>query len=342
MAEEQTVITRDAPKIEAYKLGLMELAKRLSEREPSGGLPRYRAAGVDPLQQAAFDRARLGAFEGTGYLDSIQNQLQGLRPQAISQAARAGMPLMQSAATGLRGIGTGFDPTTGVGSFFNPFQQQVVDRTLDDLRRQSNIAAQRDDATAVASGAFGGSRKAILDAERERNLLDKQASIAGQLRATGYQDASTRAQKAYEDAMKRRLAGVQLGGDLGMNIGRLGMAGEEGALSAALKGLQTQSGIGELAQQMQLRGLEGLSTLGTTRRDIEQQQLDAQRQSGLQDVYEPYQRLGFYSDILRGVPTSQQTLTSSTAPKPTYLSQLVGAAGTGLGLYGAAKGSNII
>ena len=38
MADQQTVITRDAPKIEAYKLGLMELAKKLSEREPTGGL----------------------------------------------------------------------------------------------------------------------------------------------------------------------------------------------------------------------------------------------------------------------------------------------------------------
>ena len=93
---------------------------------------------------------------------------------------------------------------------------------------------------------------------------------------------------------------------------------------------------------MQLKGLQRLTDLGTARRGIEQQRLDAQRQSGLQDVYEPYQRLGFYSDILRGVPTSQQTLTTSTAPQPTYLSQLVGAAGTGLGLYGAAKGSNII
>ena len=321
MAEQQTVITRDAPEIEAYKLGLMKLAKQLTGAEPRGGLPRYQAAGIDPLQQTAFDQVRSRAFEGTGYLDPIQQQLQGLRPEAITDVTR----------TGLTNIGAGFNPAVGVGSFFNPFEQQVVDRTLGDLRRQSDIAGQRDRATAVGRGAFGGSRDAILQAERERNLLDKQADVAGRLRLTGYQDASTRAQQAYEDAMKRRLAGVELG-----------VKGEQAAIDSALKGLQLRGGIGELAQQMQLRGLEGLSGLGTARRGIEQQRLDAQRQSGLQDVYEPYQRLGFYSDILRGVPTSQQTLTTSTAPQPTYLSQLVGAAGTGLGLYGAAKGSNII
>ena len=321
MADQQTVITRDAPKIEAYKLGLMELAKKLSEKAPTGGLPRYQAAGIDPLQQLAFDQARSRAFEGTGYLDPIQQQLQGLRPEAISQLTR----------TGLTNIGAGFDPTVGVGSFYNPFEQQVVSRTLDDLRRQSDIAGQQDRATAVGRGAFGGSRDAILQAERERALLDNQADVAGRLRMTGYQDASTRAQQAYEDAMRRRLAGVELG-----------VKGEQSAIDTALKGLQLRGGIGELAQQMQLRGLEGLSGLGTSRRGIEQQQLDAQRQSGLQDVYEPYQRLGFYSDILRGVPTSQQTLTTTTAPQPTMLSQLVGAAGTGLGLYGAAKGSRLI
>ena len=35
MAEEQTVIQREAPEIEAYKLGLMEQAKQLAGTAPS-------------------------------------------------------------------------------------------------------------------------------------------------------------------------------------------------------------------------------------------------------------------------------------------------------------------
>ena len=321
MAEQQTVITRDAPEIEAYKLGLMKLAKQLTGAEPRGGLPSYQVTAIDPLQQMAFSQAPKRAFAFADFMDPLQRDVQKLRPEAITDLTR----------TGLTNIGAGFNPAVGVGSFFNPFEQQVVDRTLADLRRQSDIAGQRDRATAVDRGAFGGSRDAILQAERERNLLDKQADVASKLRMTGYQDASTRAQKAYENAMRRRLAGVQLG-----------MKGEQAAIDSALKGIQLRTGIGELGQQMQLKGLQSLTDLGTARRNIDQQRLDAQRQTGLQDVYEPYQRLGFYSDILRGVPTSQQTLTTSTAPQPTLLSQLVGAAGTGLGLYGAAKGSNII
>ena len=56
--------------------------------------------------------------------------------------------------------------------------------------------------------------------------------------------------------------------------------------------------------------------------------------------FEPQQRLGFYSDILRGVPSTQvQQLTSSGGgqPQTPMFQQLLGAATTGLGLYGAGS-----
>ena len=62
----------------------------------------------------------------------------------------------------------------------------------------------------------------------------------------------------------------------------------------------------------------------------------------MQDIYEPYQRLGFYSDILRGAPSTQQQITTSAPANPTLLNQLVGGAATGLGLYGAANKTGLI
>jgi hypothetical protein len=38
----------------------------------------------------------------------------------------------------------------------------------------------------------------------------------------------------------------------------------------------------------------------------DQATLDAQRQSDLAQIYEPYQRLGFLSDIYSKIPTTQQ------------------------------------
>jgi hypothetical protein len=55
----------------------------------------------------------------------------------------------------------------------------------------------------------------------------------------------------------------------------------------------------------------------------------------MQNIYEPYKRLGFYSDILQGVPSSQSTLTTQSVPSPGVLNQLLGAGIAGAGLYGA-------
>ena len=63
----------------------------------------------------------------------------------------------------------------------------------------------------------------------------------------------------------------------------------------------------------------------------QQAELDAQRATSLERQYEPYQRIGFMSDIFRGVPTQTSTLTSTTAPKPSLISQL---GGLGMGLAG--------
>ena len=54
--------------------------------------------------------------------------------------------------------------------------------------------------------------------------------------------------------------------------------------------------------------------LGKQQQAQQQAILEAQRQSELAQLYEPYQRLGFLSDIYRGAPTSQQTISQVQRP----------------------------
>ena len=75
-------------------------------------------------------------------------------------------------------------------------------------------------------------------------------------------------------------------------------------------------------------------SLGGLEQGQAQAELDAQRASALEQQYEPYQRVSFMSDILRGVPGSQTTVTSTTAPDPSRISQL---GGLGMGLYGLSE-----
>ena len=64
MAVEE-VITREAPDIEAYKIGLMEQAKALTSAPPTGGLPGITSQGMTQAGQDALTAAQtgLGAYQ---------------------------------------------------------------------------------------------------------------------------------------------------------------------------------------------------------------------------------------------------------------------------------------
>ena len=85
-----------------------------------------------------------------------------------------------------------------------------------------------------------------------------------------------------------------------------------------------------------------MSKLGAQQQQYEQARLDAARQTELMKVYEPYQRAGFYSDLLQGAPSTSMTISRATSPQPSLLNQLTGAAATGIGLAGAATTAGII
>jgi hypothetical protein len=57
---------------------------------------------------------------------------------------------------------------------------------------------------------------------------------------------------------------------------------------------------------------------------LNQMTLDAERRSQIEEAYEPYQRLGFLSDIYKGAPTTQMSLTGASTPTASPFQQLVG------------------
>jgi hypothetical protein len=73
--------------------------------------------------------------------------------------------------------------------YINPYQQNVIDVAKREATRTSNIAGQTDAARAVGAGAFGGSRYAIQQAERDRNLQRQLGDIQMQGSQAAYQNA---------------------------------------------------------------------------------------------------------------------------------------------------------
>jgi hypothetical protein len=80
----------------------------------------------------------------------------------------------------------------GLGAFMSPYYQNVVDVQKREAARQSGIQGTQQQAQAAQSGAFGGSRDAIMRAERERNLGLQMGDI--QARGT---------QAAYDTALQQ-------------------------------------------------------------------------------------------------------------------------------------------
>ena len=237
-------------------------------------------------------------------------QVAGLTPlqkQAIERGA-AGIgsfqPMLQ-AGSDILGMGVSAAMPDSTQAFMNPFVQNVIDQNLADIQRQGDIARQQIGSRAVQQGAFGGSRQAVAEQELQRNLADTFARQSAGLRAQAFESAQDRAQKASELFTKAGIA---------------------------------TAGLGEAQQAANLRDIQLLSGLGGQEQTQQQAELDALRSTSLSQQFEPFQRLSFMSDIFRGVPSTQTTLTEKTTPDPSRLSQIAGIGGGIASLLGAFGG----
>ena len=235
-------------------------------------LPQFQVAGLDPLQQQALAAA-------PQMFGSFAPFLRG-----AGQTAGAGTAALAG------GLGMLADPTRSVGMFMSPFQTEVIDRAMADVARAGDIQRQGIGAKAAGAGAFGGSRQAIAESELGRNVLDRQANIAAQLRNQGFGQALTASQKA-----------AQLMGGLGQAFGQL--AG-------------TTADIGRVGSELGRADLGMLTQLGGIGRNFQQQQLEAQRQNLLQQSQEPFTRLQLGQQLLKGLPSGDlsSTFRSTTTP----------------------------
>lgn len=331
MTDTSVVIQRQDPAIEAYRLGLLsDVQSFIRDRIAQGTMPPdYQVAQLSPGEQAAVTAAAQGVGAYQPFLTSGSAAL----GQGIGQLTGQAMPAYQQGIQALSGTGGMFSPTQ-TAAFMNPYENAVVQQTMQDIARQGRIAQQGVAAQAVGSGAFGGSRGAVAQQELQRNILDQQARTAAQLRASGYGQAQQAAQSAFEAAQQRQQQGASLYGSLASGIGSLGS--QLGQL-----GVQ-QAGIGQLQSQLGTQDIQNLMATGATQRGVNQATLDALRMTNLQRYSQPYQQYGFLSDIYSGVPTGSSTMTAASAPQVSPFQTAIGLGISGLSAAAGAQRAGII
>lgn len=389
----QEQIVREAPEIEAYKLGLLELAKKRAEIPVD--IPAMRIAEMTPQQIRALELSGMGvgsyapymaaagqaftkAAEGYGGLPEYgmaametvgkATQEAGSMYRGLPAYGMAGMEAATeygdlAASLGLAGSQI-YDPRS-VMAYMNPYQEAVTQRAIEEMGRQAQIQQQDLSARAVKAGAFGGSREGIQRAELGRNLADVQSKRILEDYFANYSQAQTAAMNAFANQQSRtQTAGnLALGsGELGSQgatragnlqqagaagIGNLGQLGLQGITQAGQFQQASAAGIGTLGQQASALGqlqsglqqgdVSFLYNIGEKQMQQRQKELDAARQTALQQAYEPFQRVSFAADIYKGAPSSQQTLSQTTAPSPSLVSQAAGLGTAGLAAYNLTK-----
>tara|TARA_R110000868_G_scaffold292315_1_gene552778 strand:+ start:248 stop:775 length:528 start_codon:yes stop_codon:yes gene_type:complete len=107
-----------------------------------------------------------------------------------------------------------------------------------------------------------------------------------------------------------------------------------GALGQQQGNLATQgAALGQAAQGMGQQDVNFQYNLGAAQQKQLQSELDASRQNELTQNMQPYQQMGFVSDIYRGAPSSQMAVTTQSQATPSPFMQ---AAGLGIGAVSAA------
>lgn len=329
-------IVREAPEIEAYKLGLLKSAKALADQPvgipvldedgnpvlnpdgtPKVQLPTQQIAGMTGLQTKAIEAAEEGIGTYQPYLREAGYTLGDAQTAISGDPMTGAMGAAQLADRGLRAAEVGLTEQ-GITSLMNPFQAAIQD----EINRAYDIQATQAGLQAVGQpggpSAFGGSRAAIQQAEIGRN----RASALAQAQAQNFLQAQQAAERQLDRGAAAGQARAGLGFQTGEALGTLGLR---------------QASLGELGQQIGQREQGFVFDLGQRQQAQQQAEIEAKRQSDMAQLYEPYQRYAFLSDIYKGAPSSQQTIASSTAPSVSPAQSFLGLGIAGLSAAAGAQ-----
>jgi hypothetical protein len=298
----------------------MQQQARMQAQENLGGFMPYIQGGLGQIQrgQALYEQAA---------------QLAGETRETPFQYGQAGATAIQGGMDEFR-PGTLDDPSSGISAFFNPYEDEVVgqvQRDFDIARRQEEA---RQASQAVGAGAYGGSRAAVTEQQALEGLNRQELDALARLRTAGYSEALGAAQTAQEAQQRRALTGGAYLGNIGQTLGTVGqrdvqILGDVGRGIGAL-GVQ-EAGLGPIAAREARSDVSTLGALGGQEQLLEQNDLDAMRQTNVERQELPFDQYGYLQNILSGVPAraSQATYASNPTQSPAAQAISTGIAGLG-------------
>jgi len=274
----------------------------------AGALPVQQFAGYNPMYQAGEEALVNTGLAGPGITGT---------DLAARMAAYGGVYQPAGVQATSTNLSMGQGPGS-IGSYMNPYTSMVRENALGDLESARRAAIAQTGERANAARAFGGSRQGVAEALTNQGFA-KQAANLG----------TTLNEQAFNQAMALQQA------DIGRQQ-QVDLANQQAGLQGAQLRLGGASQLGNLAAQQQalrLGGAQAVMAAGGARQALDQQQMDAIRNIGLQ-------RLGVVQSSL-GAQPANLGMQSTT---PSYSNPASGALGGALaggqlfGPYGAVAG----
>ena len=305
-------------------------------------------AGLSPLEIAAMQ----GAYGGIGsYQPYLDTNLAGIQ-EGIGMSRRAGelaQPYFAGeqdylgAATDVarQAAGMQFDPNL-TEQFYNPFEDRVVQQTIDDVFKRGDIADVAQRARDIQSGgesAFGS--RARLTADERRSALGRGLgeALAG-IRSGGFQTAQNTALGEFgrQAGARERLAGNLAG--FGTQFGNIGSrrSGLARTIGSDIAGYGGQIGnLGGTAYNLGAAQRGELAGLGATARGVKDVGLGREYERAIGDRFAPTQAASYVQGFL---PTYQSGGTQIDNAYGIPADPLSMGLGTFLNTYASFAGNN--
>ena len=269
-------------------------------------------AAQDPLQTqaAALAGQGVGSYaphltQAGAYGTQAGTTMGGVSPYITGAAGLTGPMTGAQLGTIAPQTGQTVTPAQAAGSFMSPYQSQVIDTTLAEFDRQSQMRQQGISDAAVRMGGYGGGREGVMQSEYQLGSDRNRALLQAQMQQQGFGQAQQARQQAHQN--------------------QLGLGGAQARLAQGQMGLGSyQQGLAQLTPQLAGGDIQTLSGVGGIQQQQAQRTADAQAQANQMMAMEPYQRLGTYGQGIGQLAPMMGGTTSTMTPDPTALQTALG------------------
>jgi len=200
----------------------------------------------------------------------------------------------------------GYSGPQGYESFQSPYQQDIIDASLNKFDQQAATGFNNIGLNAAMSGNLGGGREGVMKGQYQADSDMNRALLESGLSQQGFTQSNQFANQAFNQQNQ-----------LGIN----------------------QQNLANQIQNLQTGDIDQLGRVGGVQQLQSQAVLDAQREGNRLEAYEPYERLNTYGSGIGGLfsgnaPFGNQ---STVTPNPTPLQTALGTASVLSGIFGGNK-----